>query len=190
MGVGGRKTLAVFLYYAFAFINNTRSPARPAPATMNRLDGSGVTIRLELHGVTEDSFPLASSVNAMKIVPIGSLGSEMYSPLKSHEPSEMSVTLKLNAEIPVPEPDSWLMALFRFGYVQFLPQSTGGASSDHKVVLLSFQFPDLSVKGVRTARNSCCPISPGCPPLNVALVVPEEIAITLPVLQSEPTAQR
>jgi hypothetical protein len=49
--------LAVFLYYAFAFINHPSSPARPAPAIINRLDGSGVTIRLELHGVTEVSFP-------------------------------------------------------------------------------------------------------------------------------------
>jgi len=181
--------LAVFLYYAFAFINNKSSPARPAPPTMNRLDGSGVTIRLELHGVTEVSFP-SVVVKAMNIVPIGSLGSGMYSPLKSHAPSKMSVTLKLSGEIPIPEPDSWLMALFRFGDLQLVPQSTGGASSDHKEVLLSFQFPDLSVNGVRTARNSCCPISPECPPLNVAPVVPEEIAITLPVLQSDPAAQR
>src|SRR5260370_13572653 len=126
----------------------------------------------------------------MKIVPIGSLGSGMYSPLKSHEPSEMSVTLKLNAEIPVPEPDSWLIALFRFGYLQFLSQSTSGASSDHKLVFLSFQFPDLSVDSIRTARNSCCPIIPLCPSLNVALVVPEEIVITLPVVQSHPAPQR
>src|SRR4029077_15425966 len=162
--------LAVFFFYSFAFINNPSSPARPAPTTMNRLDGSGVTIRLELHGVTEVRFPLASSVKAMNIVPIDSLGSEMCSPLKSHVPSEMSVTLKLNGEIPVPEPDSWLMALFRFGNLQLCPQSTGGANRDHKVVLLSFQFPDLSVNGVRTARNSCCSISPGFPPRNVALV--------------------
>jgi hypothetical protein len=87
------------------------------------LAGSGVGVggvppvvtKLELQGVTKPRLPLESSVNAMKMVPAGSLlGKVTVWGLAVQVPMGRSETLKLIASMPV-APDSWLIALESVG---------------------------------------------------------------------------
>jgi hypothetical protein len=164
-----------------------RSPNKPAPSSII-LEGSGVptgvvVAKLELHGVTRARLPSEFSVNAMKMVPAGSPpGSVTVCGLVVHVPILRSETLKLIAAIPV-APDSWLIALFRFGNTD--PPVT--PSTDQRVVPLLFQLPVRSAIGLRTAKNSESLV--GFPLRNAVVVLPL-IGITLLALQPVLTSQR
>jgi hypothetical protein len=141
-----------------------------------------VVAKLELHGVTRARLPSEFSVNAMKMVPAGSPGSVTVCGLVVHVPILRSETLKLIAAIPV-APDSWLIALFRFGNSD--PPVT--PSTDQRVVPLLFQLPVRSATGLRMAKNSESFV--GFPLRNAVVVLPL-IGIALLALQPVLTSQR